>query len=145
MKIYLGSDHGGWELKADVIEYIMEKYPEDELFDLGCDSADSVDYPEYGKAVAEAVVKDEKNSRGIVICGSGVGIGIAANKIKGARCVTANSVELATLGRQHNGAQILSMGARTKFMTTWQDVVDAFLTTDIDVSERHERRRCQLG
>lgn len=145
MKIYLGSDHGGWELKVEVIEYLMEKYPQFEVFDLGCDSTESVDYPTYGKEVAKAVLKDEKNSLGIVICGSGVGIGIAANKVKGARCVTANSVELATLGRQHNGAQILSMGARTKFMTTWQDVVEAFLTTDIDISDRHERRRALLG
>lgn len=145
MKIYLGSDHGGWELKVKVIEYLMEKYPQYELFDLGCDSTDSADYPAYGKAVAEAVLKDEKDSLGLLFCGSGIGIGIAANKVKGARCVTANSVELATLGRQHNGAQILSMGGRTKFLTTWEDVVDAFLTTEIMDLERYERRRKLLG
>lgn len=141
--IYLGSDHGGWELKETLYAYLLENFPNIELHDLGCDSNDSCDYPEFGAAVAEAVVKNPR-SRGIVICGSGVGIGIAANKIKGARCVTANSVELAKLGRQHNGAQILSMGARTRFIDSWQDIVQTFLTTEIDEAERHVKRRRQL-
>ncbi len=144
MKIYLGSDHGGWELKGELAVYLIENFPNAEIFDLGCDSAESVDYPAFGAAVAKEVVKDD-DAIGIVICGSGVGIGIAANKVKGVRCVTANTVELATLGRQHNGAQILSMGARTHFVDSWQDIVKAFLTTEIDTAERHEKRRAQLG
>ena len=143
MKIYIGSDHGGWELKETLYAYLLENFPGTEVKDLGCESNDSCDYPEFGSAVAQAVVAD-KDARGIVICGSGVGIGISANKVKGARCVTANSVELATLGRQHNGAQILSMGGRTYFVDPWQDIVKAFLTTEIDMAERHEKRRNQL-
>lgn len=143
MNIYLGSDHGGWELKEEISAYLIENFPNAELFDLGCYSSDSCDYPKFGFAVAEKVVQ-EKDARGIVICGSGVGIGIAANKVKGARCVTANTIELATLGRQHNGAQILSMGGRTKFVDPWQDIVKAFLTTEMDTAERHKRRRSEL-
>ena len=143
MKIYLGSDHGGWELKETLYAYLVENFPRAEVKDLGCDSCEGCDYPEFGSAVARAVVAN-KDARGIVICGSGVGIGISANKVKGARCVTANTVELATLGRQHNGAQILSMGARTRFIDPWKDIVNAFLTTEIDMAERHEKRRNQL-
>ncbi len=144
MKIYIGSDHGGWELKQKVLTYLQEQFPNFETIDLGCNSNESCDYPQFGAAVATEVVKDV-SSRGIVICGSGVGIGIAANKVRNARCVTANSVELATLGRQHNGAQILSMGARTQFINPWKDIVKAFLTTEMDMAERHEKRRAQLG
>ncbi len=143
-KIYLGSDHGGFALKQEVKKFLAENFAEFSVEDLGCDSAESVDYPFYGRAVGEAVLAD-KESLGIVMCGSGVGIGIAANKVRGIRCVLANTVELAKLGRQHNGAQVLAMGGRTKFFDSWQEIVSAFLTTDIDTAERHERRRCQLG
>ena len=128
-KIYIGSDHGGFELKQKVKEYLSENFAEIEVEDLGCDSAESVDYPQFGRAVGEAVLAD-KNSRGIVICGSGVGIGIAANKVRGIRCFLANTVELAKLGRQHNGAQVLSMGGRTQFFDSWQEIVKTFLTID---------------
>jgi len=143
-KIYLGSDHGGFALKEEVKKFLTENFAGFSVEDLGCDSAESVDYPQFGRAVGEAVLAD-KNSLGIVICGSGVGIGIAANKVRGIRCVLANTVELAKLGRQHNGAQVLSMGGRTQFFDPWQEIVTTFLTTEIDEAERHERRRCQLG
>lgn len=111
---------------------------------MGCDSEDSCDYPEFGRAVAQAVVGDE-GSLGIVLCGSGLGISMAANRVPGARAALANSVELAELGRQHNGANILALGARTQFMDDVMDIVDTFLKTEVDESERHERRRGQLG
>jgi len=142
MKIYIGSDHGGWELKQELSVYLIENFPDTEIFDLGCDSDESCDYPQFGAEVAKEVVKEK--ALGIVICGSGVGIGIAANKVKGARCVLANTIELATLGRQHNGAQILSMGARTHFVDPWKHIVKAFLTTEVDTSDRHVKRRAQL-
>ena len=142
--IYIGSDHGGFELKEKVKKYLADNFAEFKVFDLGCYSTESVDYPEYGNKVGESVIKDSK-SMGIVICGSGVGIGIAANKVKGIRCVLANTVELAKLGRQHNGANVLAMGGRTYFADSWEKIVKTFLTTEIDQSERHQRRRCQLG
>lgn len=141
-KIYLGSDHGGYKLKQTVMEYLEER--DYEVEDLGCNSEDSCDYPEFGKLVAENVVKDA-GSLGVVICGSGVGISIAANRVAGARAVLANSTELAELGRQHNGANVLSLGARTQFMDDPIDIVETFLKTEVDESDRHERRRTQLG
>jgi ribose 5-phosphate isomerase B len=138
--IFFGSDHGGYELKNKIINHVQKKYSELETEDLGCKDAKSCDYPTFGAAVATAVV-EQKNSLGILICGSGVGISIAANRVKGARAVLANSVMIATLGRQHNGANILAMGARTPFIDEWEAIVDAFLTTDVDTSDRHERRR----
>lgn len=141
-KIYLGSDHGGYNFKQTVREFLEEKKYEVE--DLGCNSADSCDYPEFGKLVAEKVVVD-KGSLGIVICGSGIGISIAANRVLGARAALANSVELAELGRQHNAANILALGARTQFMDDPLDIVEKFLNTEVDDGERHERRRAQLG
>ena len=143
-KIYLGSDHGGFELKQKVKKYLAENFAEFSVEDLGCDSVESVDYPQFGRAVGEAVLAD-KDSLGIVMCGSGVGIGIAANKVRGIRCVLANTTKLAQLGRQHNGAQVLSMGGRTQFFDPWEEIVKTFLTTEVDHAERHERRRCQLG
>lgn len=138
--IFFGSDHGGYELKNKIKDHVQKNYPNFLIEDIGCDSADSCDYPVFGRQVAEAVT-NQKNSLGIIICGSGVGISIAANRVKGARAVLANSVILAELGRQHNGANILAMGERTPFMDSWEAIVDTFLTTEVDTSERHERRR----
>ena len=143
-KIYIGADHGGFDLKEEIKEFLAEKFADYQVIDKGCDSAESVDYPEFGTAVAESVLTD-KNSLGIVICGSGIGISIAANKVAGIRCALANSKELAELGRKHNGAQVLAMGARTLFIDDWWDIIETFLTTEVDTADRHERRRCQLG
>lgn len=143
-KIYIGADHGGFDLKEEVKEFLAEKFDKCEVVDLGCDSAESVDYPQYGKKVGESVVADTE-SLGIIICGSGIGISIAANKVPGIRCALANSKELAELGRKHNGAQVIAMGARTLFIDDWWDIIETFLTTEVDDSDRHERRRCQLG
>ena len=141
MQIYIGSDHGGYELKERVKAFLSEnKYTVD---DLGCESEDACDYPEYGRRVAEAVVQDSE-SLGIVICGSGIGISIAANKVSRARAALCNSTELATLARQHNGANILAMGARTQFLDDPLEIVETFLTTAVDPAERHARRREQL-
>ncbi len=140
-KIFIGSDHGGFELKQKVVEYLeKEEYP---IEDLGCKNNESCDYPNFGAQVGKKVV-ETKGSKGIVICGSGVGISIAANKVKGVRCVLANSCELAQLGREHNGANILSMGERTKYIDDPLEIVKTFLSTDIDPGERHQRRREQL-
>ncbi|MCF7830866.1 RpiB/LacA/LacB family sugar-phosphate isomerase [Candidatus Gracilibacteria bacterium] len=142
MKVFLGSDHGGFELKRRVLEHLKSQGYETE--DLGCVDTSSCDYPVYGRKVAEQVVKNP-GTRGIVVCGSGVGISIAANKIKGSRCVLANSVELARLGRSHNGANVLAMGERTKFIDAPIKIVDEFLKVEEDKDERHQRRRNLLN
>lgn len=138
-KIILGCDHGGFALKEQIKTFLTDTYPDLVLEDVGCDSTESCDYPLFGKAVAEKVVAEK--IPGILICGSGVGISIAANRVKGARAVLANSTELARLGREHNGANILAMGERTTFIDSWEDIVRTFLETAVDESDRHERRR----
>ena len=141
MKIYLGSDHGGFEMKDEVKRYLLEN--DYQVEDLGCNSDDSCDYPIFGRAVGEAVVKEE-GSLGILICGSGIGISIAANKVEGVRCALANSMELSRLGREHNGANVLAMGERTQFIEDPLDIVKTFLATEVDLGERHVKRRAML-
>jgi len=142
-KIFLGSDHGAFQLKSKIKQYLIEqnKY---EVIDLGTNSEASVDYPEYGKLVGESVIANP-HSLGVVCCGSGIGISIATNKVKGIRCALCNSLELAELAKQHNGANVLAMGARTQFIDPALEILEKFLTTEIDQSERHERRRYQLN
>jgi len=141
MKIYLASDHGGFELKQQIEEFLLEK--EYSIADLGCNSLDSCDYPIFGKEVGEAVVEDE-DSIGIAICGSGIGISMAANKVHGARAALCYSVETAELARQHNGANVLCLGERTESIDDPMEIVEAFLETEVDYGDRHERRRGQL-
>ncbi len=140
MKIYLGSDHGGFILKQKINDYLIEKGHD--VQDVGCKSEESCDYPFFGAEVAKNVVAD-KGSLGVSICGSGLGISMAANKVKGARAAHVNSVELAELARRHNGANILSLGERTKFYDPWEKIVDMFLETTPE-GDRHVRRRQQL-
>ncbi len=139
-KIFIGSDHGGFELKQTIINYLSEKFKEYEVVDLGPETSDAVDYPLFGAKVGENVMK-EQGSLGIVICGSGIGISIAANKIKGIRAGLCNSVELARLAREHNGANILAMGERTQFIDDPEKIVETFLTTEVNQAERHAQRR----
>lgn len=143
MKIFLGSDHGGYELKQRVVEYLNEQGGF-EITDVGCGGTDSCDYPEFGVSVARQVVANE-GSLGIVCCGSGLGISMAANKVKGARAALCNSLELAVLARQHNGANILAMGGRTEFIDDPIEIVEMFLHTQPDTAERHVRRRDALN
>ena len=105
MKIAIASDHGGYELKEKLKNYLWEEGHE--TIDLGTDSYEPVDYPEYGKKCAEAVVNG-KVDFGIVCCGTGIGISMAANKVKGARCSLCTSEETAELARKHNDANILA-------------------------------------
>ncbi len=142
-KIFIGSDHGGFELKGTLKDFLAENFGDIEVIDCGPDTDASVDYPLYGEKVAQAVVGNP-DALGIVICGSGIGISMAANKVKGARVALCNSVELAGLSRQHNGANILAMGERTQFLDDPEVITKTFLTTDIDPSDRHARRRGML-
>ena len=135
MLIAIASDHGGFELKEKVKEHLRERNVK--FVDLGTNSTESVDYPVYGKACAEAVASG-KAERGIVICGTGIGISMAANKVKGIRCGLCTSVEMAKLTRQHNNANMLAMGGRILETETAFAIVDAFLDTEFE-GGRHKR------
>ena len=140
MLIAIASDHGGFELKEKVKEHLRERNVK--FVDLGTNSTESVDYPVYGKACAEAVASG-KAERGIVICGTGIGISIAANKVKGIRCGLCTSVEMAKLTRQHNNENMLAMGGRILETETAFAIVDAFLDTEFE-GGRHKRRTDML-
>ena len=136
MKIALGCDHGGYELKEQVKKHLETKGYE--ILDLGCNSNDSVDYPIYGKAVGEAVVSEKANF-GIVICGTGIGMSIAANKVKGVRAGLCMNTTMARLTREHNNANVLAFGARMIGDVLALEIVDTFLNTEFQ-GGRHLRR-----
>ena len=140
MIIAVASDHGGFALKDIVKKHLLERGFK--VVDLGTDSEASVDYPVYGKACGEAVASG-KADIGIVVCGTGIGISIAANKVKGIRCGLCTSVEMAKLTKQHNNANILALGGRTTAPELAVEIVDAWLDTEF-VGGRHERRTAML-
>ena len=136
MKIATASDHGGFAVKEEVKKHLMERGIE--VLDLGTHSEESVDYPVYGKACGEAVASG-KADLGIVVCGTGIGISIAANKVKGIRCGLCTSVEMARLTKQHNNANILALGGRTTETGLAMEIVDTWLDTEFE-GGRHQRR-----
>ena len=133
----LGCDHGGYPLMKEVIDYLEKNGIEYKNF--GTYSEASVDYPEYGKAVAKAVAAGECE-KGILICGTGIGISITANKVKGIRCALCGDVFSAKATREHNDANILAMGARVTGAGLALEIVKAFLETPFSNDERHIRR-----
>lgn len=137
MKVSLGSDHGGYGLKAAVIRHLEEKGIE--YVDYGCHSTESCDYPEFARAAAQAVARGECD-RGIVICTTGIGVSITANKIPGIRCALCSDVTTARLTRLHNDANMLAMGAGVIGENVALDVTDTFLGTDFSEEPRHKRR-----
>lgn len=139
--IALGSDHGGYVLKREVIQYLKEQNLE--YRDYGCDSEKSCDYPVYAKKVAKAVVSGECD-RGILICGTGIGISIAANKVKGIRAALCHDTFSAQATREHNDANILAMGARVVGSGLALKIVDVFLHTEFSNEERHKNRIRQI-
>lgn len=136
MKIAIGSDHAGFEEKEKIKKTLDELGVEYE--DFGTNSLDSVDYPLFGAKVGEAV-RDGKVEQGIVVCGSGIGIAIAANKIHGVRAAQAWNEETARLARQHNDANVLSIGARVIPDDEIQKIVRAWFDAEFE-GGRHERR-----
>lgn len=136
MIIALASDHGGLDLKLAVREHLIEKGIK--VVDLGTNSAESVDYPIYGKACGEAVSSGKANL-GIVFCGTGIGISIAANKVKNIRCALCTSVEMAKLAKEHNDANILALGGRILDKKTAIEITDAWLDAEFS-GGRHQRR-----
>lgn len=135
--IAIGCDHGGFELKEAVLKHLEEKGIE--FKDFGTYSSESVDYPVYAEKVARAVVSGEYEF-GLLFCGTGIGISMAANKVKGVRaacCSDAFSVEMT---RQHNNANILCLGGRVVDAKKGIELVDIFLSTPFSGDERHQRR-----
>ena len=133
--VYIGSDHGGFELKEKVKDYFREKNIEFE--DVGTFSEESVDYPDIAQKLALRVVNG--NAKGILICGTGIGMSIAANKIKGVRCALCHDAYTAEFARRHNDANIIAFGGRTTGVEVAKQMVDIFLNTPFD-GGRHERR-----
>ena len=135
--VAIGSDHGGYDLKEKVIAHLKEQGIE--CKDYGCADRSSCDYPIYGRAVAEAVAGGECE-KGIVICTTGIGISITANKIKGIRCALCSDTVSAQLTRLHNDANVLALGAGIVGENLALGIVDTFLGTDFSGEERHQRR-----
>ena len=142
MKIVIGCDHAGYEIKQSVKDALytslMKKDDTTRFHDVGCDSLDSVNYHEYGKTVADWVASKDADY-GILICGTGIGMSIVANKIKGIRAALCHDVYTAMMARQHNNANILCMGARV--VTPYQaiNIANTFFETDF-LGGRHEVR-----
>ena len=135
--IAIGSDHGGFALKQEIVKYLTEKNIDFE--DFGCYSEKSCDYTEYGRAVAEAVAAG-KYEKGILICGTGIGISITANKVRGIRCALCSDCFSAEATREHNDANILALGGRVVGSGLALKIVDTFLNTPFSNEERHIRR-----
>lgn len=136
--VFMGSDHAGFKIKEELKGYLGGK--DFDVTDLGCFSEEPVDYPDIAREVSEKVY-EHADSFGILICGSGVGMSMAANKMPGIRAVLAGSEEIAELSRKHNNANVLTLGARVMDLSLMKKIVDKFLSTDFEKKEeRHVRR-----
>ncbi|HJD02015.1 MAG TPA: ribose 5-phosphate isomerase B [Candidatus Mediterraneibacter excrementavium] len=136
MKIGIGNDHSALELKAEIIGFLKEKGHE--VIDYGTNSTESCDYPVYGEKVARAVVSGEVE-QGILICGTGLGISLAANKVRGIRAAVCSEPYTARMARQHNNCNILAFGARVVGAELAKMIVDTWLSTEFE-GGRHQRR-----
>ncbi|WP_457560857.1 ribose 5-phosphate isomerase B [Caminibacter sp.] len=136
MKYFIGTDHAGFEVKPFVIEYLQKKGIEVE--DLGTYSSESVDYPDFAHKVAEAVLANP-GTMGILICGSGIGMSLAANKHRGIRAALCHDHYTAMMARRHNDANILCFGARIVGKGEIEDILEAWLNNEFE-GGRHERR-----
>lgn len=137
MNIAIGSDHGGFRLKEEIIK-VIEKMGHT-VTDYGCTCADSVDYPDYALEVCNKVVSGEAD-RGILICGTGIGMSIAANKIPGIRCALVHDVFSAKATREHNDTNVLAMGERVIGPGLAAEIVSVWLSTPFSEEERHQNR-----
>ena len=134
--IIIGSDHAGYKLKELIKEYLGEIG--ESFLDMGTHSEESCDYPIFANKVAKKVVNTE-NTRGIIVCGSGIGVSIAANKVKGIRAALCTNTELAEMCRRHNDANILCLGARCIDFETAKSIIKIFLSTEFE-GGRHDVR-----
>ena len=140
-KVYLGSDHGGFELKNTLAAHLREQGWETE--DLGCYSAESCDYPDFAAAVGRAVAANE-GTLGLLVCGTGIGMSLAANKIPGVRAAVCGDVYSAKMTRRHNDANILCLGARVTGPGLAEEIADAFFSSSFE-GGRHARRVAKIA
>lgn len=136
----IACDHGGYELKEAIKERFADRC---EFLDFGTNSTDSVDYPEFGQKLAESIINGDAQ-RGILICGTGIGISIAANRYKDIRAANCTDVTMARLTRLHNDANVLALGARLVGLEVAFDIVETFLNTEYE-GGRHDRRVKKLS
>jgi len=137
MRVAVGSDHAGFPLKEAVVRFLRQQNVD--YKDFGAFSPDRVDYPDIGVQVAEAVVNGESD-RGILVCGTGIGMSITANKVPGIRAALCKDAYCASMAREHNDANILCLGNRTTEEKTAFEIVRTFLATDFSGEERHAQR-----
>lgn len=135
-KVAIGCDHGGYVLKQSVMDTLCELGAE--VVDFGCNSTESVDYPEYGQKVAKAVASGECDL-GVVMCGTGIGISISANKVKGIRCAVVTNTFMAEATKKHNNANIIALGGRVISPDEAKEIVKAWYTAEFE-GGRHQRR-----
>jgi ribose 5-phosphate isomerase B len=147
MRIAVGSDHAGYEpppplYKPELIAHI--KALGHEVIDCGTDSSDPVDYPDFANAVCERILNGEADF-GVLVCGTGVGVAIAANRHKGIRAAVCLTPEMAKVTREHNDANIVTMGRRLVSLPVCMEIIDTFLSTPFSGQERHARRVAKMG
>lgn len=135
MTISIGSDHGGKALKDYLVQLLSA---DNTIIDCGTNTTDSCDYPDYGQAVAHNVASGISD-RGIVVCTTGIGISIAANKVKGIRCALCTNADMATMSRRHNNSNVLALGAKYTDTNLAKSIVEAFLTEQFE-GGRHQLR-----
>lgn len=139
MKIALASDHRGYKLKQELIEYLKTKY---EIIDLGTNKEESTDFPKYGILLGETIQKKEADL-GIAICGTGIGISIAANKVKGIMCAKINNEEEAKLAKEHNNANVIALSGKTPLEQA-KKMIEIFINSNPNKEEKYQRRINQI-
>jgi len=142
MKIAIGADHAGYRLKETIVPFLRSQGHE--VIDVGCHCADSVDYPDYAVPVCDKVVSGEAE-RGILICGTGIGMSIAANKTPGIRCALVHDLFSAKATREHNDTNVLAMGERVIGPGLAEEIVRVWLETPFSRGERHQGRIAKVS
>ena len=139
MKIAIASDHRGYKLKQEIIENLQKEY---QILDLGTNSEESVDFPKYGIALGEAI-KNKKADLGIAICGTGIGISIAVNKVKGVMCAKISNIEEEKLAKEHNNANVIALSGKTPKEEALK-MIEEFIKSTPNKEEKYQRRINQI-
>lgn len=142
MQIYIGSDHAGYDMKNALKKHLIEGAHD--VTDLGCFSTDAVDYPDIAREVCEKV-SENSGAKGVLICGTGIGMEMTANKVPGIRATVATDENMAEMSRKHNDANVITLGGRTTELEMAKKIVDKFMTTEFENEERHVRRVKKIG